>query len=508
MATGRVVINEVMKIPGNGDPQFGQYVEILNDSDDAIDLEGWTLKADQASFTFSSDSGETGIAARDVLVVGASDDDAKNSYAHVRYVWPPTFKLPAGNCALRLQNQTTVTVDAVSWDATFPFAGGSSIERKGPALDGNAAASWQRAPSLITFLPETGEFAGDRGSPGRPNYRINNGSKVPIGATGVSSRIDAPSELWRFPVDVKARDIMEFVADVDGASGDLWAFLTILDAGGEIIWKDVVHSQAHRDFRIQFVAEADATLTMQIQADFAYSFDPGDFTAMALLADLLDAGVPNNRLSIKRGETFWIAGARALFSADPDAEAWPLAADRLAFSSLDPQIASVDAAGVITGLKAGGTAVTVKYAGGTQDLVVVLAVDVQDLPANDTCDAAIDISGTPFLSGSTSFAADDYDPDGCLAAFVTGPDIVYSFSSGAARTWKFTVTPLWDYNPMLYVFDACPPAGNCVDGTKFSGKGDAETLEFQAQANKTYYLVVDGDLAEGDDAGTFTLTVE
>jgi len=208
-----------------------------------------------------------------------------------------------------------VAQDTVSWNATFPFVNGSAIERKAPALDGNAASSWQRAPSLITFMVETGEYGGDRGSPGRSNYAVKTGAKVPVGAVGVTARIDAPLELWRFPVDVKAQDIM-------------------------------------------------------------------------------------------------------------------------------------------------------------------------------------------------AFKADDYDPHGCLGALYTGPDLVYSFSSATAGTWKFTVTPMWDYNPILYVFDSCPPAGNCADGTMLMGKGQPETLQFDAQANKTYYLFVDGDLTSGDDNGTFTLKVE
>lgn len=132
-------------------------------------------------------------------------------------------------------------------------------------------------------------------------------------------------------------------------------------------------------------------------------------------------------------------------------------------------------------------------------------------PTYDTCEGAIDVTAGGTFTGTTVGETDNYGPfsaaNGCpTGGLASGPEVVYSFTPTANTTYDLVVTPDdASYDPMLYILTDCANDSLCAAGTVLNGAGVAESLrEFQAVANTTYYLIVDG---EGLSSGAFTLEV-
>lgn len=121
------------------------------------------------------------------------------------------------------------------------------------------------------------------------------------------------------------------------------------------------------------------------------------------------------------------------------------------------------------------------------------------LPANDTCDTAVDIPRcTTFsASGTTMGMNDDYTPsdlpsgDGCTGRWAHGPDVVYRIDMliGDVLTATYTAT---DSDGSLYLIEDCEDAqGSCVVGSDHDEWGGTETISWTAPADQTYYLICD-----------------
>ena len=122
------------------------------------------------------------------------------------------------------------------------------------------------------------------------------------------------------------------------------------------------------------------------------------------------------------------------------------------------------------------------------------------------------IATIPFtgpIPGMTIGETDDYDPpegDGCPFARFSGPDRVYAFvASEGAGDYRVTVTPVSEWDPFLYVLDACD-ATDCVDGTRLNGPGEADSVTLTLEADQVVYVVVDTEVAS--DPGAFMLLGE
>lgn len=137
-----------------------------------------------------------------------------------------------------------------------------------------------------------------------------------------------------------------------------------------------------------------------------------------------------------------------------------------------------------------------------------------DMPAPDgeTCDAAIDATNGLSLTGQTTVGFDDdYDSpiaaNNCPSGTITGPDVVYSVSPTQATIYDITVTPMGNFDVMLYVREDCTMDA-CIDGTVLNGPGTAENLEINVPAGATYYIIVDGEFTVGaDDEGMYDIDI-
>jgi len=130
-------------------------------------------------------------------------------------------------------------------------------------------------------------------------------------------------------------------------------------------------------------------------------------------------------------------------------------------------------------------------------------------PTNDTCPGTVitltgsgDAARVGSANGGTSSATDDYIGD-CL--YSAGKDVVFSFTSDVAGLAQIDLggSTVTKYNAGLYARSTCTS-----DTTELACDNDysdgADTISFNVEANKAYYVIVDGS----GENGTFQINVK
>ncbi|MEM6345943.1 MAG: lamin tail domain-containing protein [Bacteroidota bacterium] len=169
-----IVINEIHY---NSDPSFdpGNWVELYNPSNSSVDVSGWELHTDSASYVIPNN---TSIAANSYLIL------AENTFLFSFQFWgvnpfigPIGFGLDNAGEKLLLYNKTYCLVDSVKFNdkSPWPILGdgeGPSISLRDPALDNALGINWVASPG--------------NGTPGKKN----------IPDPCFPARIDAGLSLW------------------------------------------------------------------------------------------------------------------------------------------------------------------------------------------------------------------------------------------------------------------------------------------------------------------------
>lgn len=159
---GAIVITEIMPDPKAVSDTQGEWFEVANVTDTAIDLQGWLLTDGANEKHTINGTGGVVVPAKSSLVFGRNEDVATNGGVPVAYQYSG-MNLSNGGDSIRLVSGGVV-VDAVTWDGSFPLSAGASLSLSAThydAADNDAAASW-----CLGTLPYGG---GDLGSPGDPN---------------------------------------------------------------------------------------------------------------------------------------------------------------------------------------------------------------------------------------------------------------------------------------------------------------------------------------------------
>ena len=156
---GDVLIREVMADPLNAVDIAGEWIEIYNPRDRAIDLQGWVIgNRDGVGPTVE---GSLVIEARSRLVLGVSDDREANGGVDVHYVYPRSeLALRDDNFGLSLVMGVTV-IDAVVIGAGHGLVPGASVGLDPTVVDASDASGWC---AQVRPMP-----SGDTGTPGARN---------------------------------------------------------------------------------------------------------------------------------------------------------------------------------------------------------------------------------------------------------------------------------------------------------------------------------------------------
>jgi len=170
-ASSAVVINELMFDPNAVADELGEWLELYNPGDSAIDLTGWTLRDESSNVHVIDDA--VSIAPGQYLVLGRNGSVNNGDY-EADYVYGEDFKLSNGGDAVILEDHDGKQIDSVAYDVVDPWptpSHGVSFELSDPMFDNSAGASWQLA--VLAY----GD--GDRGTPGAANGgEVNTGFTI------------------------------------------------------------------------------------------------------------------------------------------------------------------------------------------------------------------------------------------------------------------------------------------------------------------------------------------
>ncbi len=166
-AAGDIVITEIMQNPGAVGDNQGEYFEIFNATDAAIDVNGWVI-SDAGSDTHTiANGGPLTIAPGGYLVLGRNADVSTNGGVSVDYQYADFF-LANGDDEVILTDASGVIIDRVDYDGgpMFPDPNGASMELVNGltgdlSLANDLGSNWQTSSSVFG--------AGDSGTPGAAN---------------------------------------------------------------------------------------------------------------------------------------------------------------------------------------------------------------------------------------------------------------------------------------------------------------------------------------------------
>ncbi|MCB9555630.1 MAG: lamin tail domain-containing protein [Deltaproteobacteria bacterium] len=158
---GRVVISEFLADPEATLDKVGEYLELFNVGNTAVDVNGWTLKDDGSDTHQISAGGPLLVPAKGFLVLGAAS--SANGGVNVGYVWE-NFFLSNNEDEIVLIDGSGKVVDRFAYSKTagFPLNPGVAMSAKNPLADKNNASNWCEEK---TAWPGS---AGDKGTPGQP----------------------------------------------------------------------------------------------------------------------------------------------------------------------------------------------------------------------------------------------------------------------------------------------------------------------------------------------------
>lgn len=167
---GQVIVTELMSDPAVVDGDFGEWIELRNVSDAAIDLQGVVLQdGDDAGFAVE---GALTVAAGGHVVLGPQADEATNGGVPIDYAYSvDAVKLGnEGDTLTLLANGEEL--DRFAWDAEV------LIVEEGAALQLDVGVTTPEGnDDVAAWCLATGTYgAGDRGTPGQANAACEPGT--------------------------------------------------------------------------------------------------------------------------------------------------------------------------------------------------------------------------------------------------------------------------------------------------------------------------------------------
>jgi hypothetical protein len=178
---GALVISEIYAGPP-ADVTDGEWFELYNTTDQAIDLDGWSFKDDKNSESISS---PVSVPAHGYVVLGQSDKSKSNGGVSVDYAYGNSLSLSSKGDELHLFSPGGDEIDAVVFDNKDPWpvpVDGVSLQLDPGLLDADAndlGASW--CLGQIGF-PDKNAIT--LGTPGGPNSSCGAGGSGGAAGSG------------------------------------------------------------------------------------------------------------------------------------------------------------------------------------------------------------------------------------------------------------------------------------------------------------------------------------
>ncbi|HHC09480.1 MAG TPA: lamin tail domain-containing protein, partial [Actinobacteria bacterium] len=156
-----IVVTEILQNPAAVSDDAGEWFELHNPGDVAVDLAGWTFR-DEDTDRFVVDRSLV-VPPGGYVVLGRSADRATNGRVAVDYAYGEAMRLHNSADELLVVDADGVLVDRVAWDdgLTFPDPNGASMSLTDPTLDNARGGNW--------CVSTVARGALDLATPGRPN---------------------------------------------------------------------------------------------------------------------------------------------------------------------------------------------------------------------------------------------------------------------------------------------------------------------------------------------------
>ncbi|RMH92809.1 MAG: lamin tail domain-containing protein, partial [Calditrichaeota bacterium] len=161
---GDIIITEIMQNPAAVSDANGEWFEIYNTTNSAIDIDGWTIRDDGTDSHTINNSGPLTVPAKGFLVLGIDSNSATNGNYTANYQYSG-FTLDNGADEVVLEDLTGTVIDSVDYDGgvSFPNPTGASMALKVFTSDNNVGSNWTTSTSREPTFSGT---SGDLGSPG------------------------------------------------------------------------------------------------------------------------------------------------------------------------------------------------------------------------------------------------------------------------------------------------------------------------------------------------------
>ena len=171
---GDLFFTEIMQNPDDVNDGLGEWFEIYNNTNAAINLNGWIVK--DKDFDVDTINTNLIVPAGGFVVLGIQGDSNFNGGVPVDYHYGIMLFLGNGTDELILKTPSGQTIDSVQWDngATWPDPTGASMTFIGCiGDDNNLGANWAEATSREPNYISNGNT--DKGSPGTGGPQIFGG---------------------------------------------------------------------------------------------------------------------------------------------------------------------------------------------------------------------------------------------------------------------------------------------------------------------------------------------
>ncbi|MCB0060682.1 MAG: lamin tail domain-containing protein, partial [Caldilineaceae bacterium] len=168
-----LVINEIMQNPSAVADDSGEWFELYNPTNAAIDIDGWTIRDDGSDSHVINNGGPLNVPASGYLVLCNNATSGTNGGLACDYSYGSSWFLANGDDEVVLLDTSATEIDRVTYDGgpDFPDPNGASMCLTDPTADNNIGSNWVEST--------TAYGGGDLGTPGAANDCIAGAETAP-----------------------------------------------------------------------------------------------------------------------------------------------------------------------------------------------------------------------------------------------------------------------------------------------------------------------------------------
>ncbi|WP_441000323.1 lamin tail domain-containing protein [Fodinibius sp. SL11] len=174
--SGDVSINEFMYASPSG---ATEYIELYNDSNKSLDLQGWTLSDNREGFE-ATVSNDQFIVPPDSFVVLAPDSTIESEYPDIALITMHHFPALNNNGdQIIIRTQSGVLLDSLQYSSEW---GGDEIalERRTTDVSGTYQSNWGNTPNKFGTPGSANEIGADQSPPDLVSLEILNASSIEV----------------------------------------------------------------------------------------------------------------------------------------------------------------------------------------------------------------------------------------------------------------------------------------------------------------------------------------